>query len=149
MGGTDERSEEGPPMVATAQPLPDNTEVRPRAQRRRFSPKEKLRIIREYEMLADGEKGAYLRREGLYASVIATWRKSYERNGELGLLPKKRGRKGRDPLEITIKKLTRQNERLSKKLEQAKLVIDVQKKLAEILGIELPKTDPIEDEELE
>jgi transposase-like protein len=106
--------------------------------RRRFSAGYKLRILKQYETCTQpGEVGALLRREGLYSSNINTWRRQRD-EGELhGLSPKKRGRKAKDinPLTKEVARLERENAKLTKKLQQAETIIEVQKKISEILGI--------------
>jgi len=110
-------------------------EVVPKAKRRTFSTKYKVRILNEHEACIEpGEKGALLRREGLYSSHITTWRRQRER-GELdGLKPKKRGPQ-KDVQAAKIAQLERENERLSRRLEQTELIIEVQKKVSQILGL--------------
>jgi transposase len=117
--------------------LPD-PEVVPKAERRRFSAEYKRRILQEAEAcMQPGEVGALLRREGLYSSHLSTWRQQ-RRRGELqGLTPAQRGRKA-DPQAAEIARLQRENERLKAQLERAELIIDVQKKLSQMLG--LPET---------
>lgn len=117
--------------------LPD-PEVVPKAERRRFSAEYKRRILRAADACTQpGEVGALLRREGLYSSHLTTWRQQ-RRRGELqGLTPAKRGRKA-DPQAAEIARLQRENERLKAQLERAELIIDVQKKLSQMLG--LPET---------
>jgi transposase len=111
-------------------------EVVPKAQRRQFSAEYKQRILQEHEACTEpGEKGALLRREGLYSSHITTWRRQRERGELAGLAPKKRGVKAGPQAEENVR-LRRENERLKKRLEQAELIIEVQKKVSQILGIE-------------
>ncbi|MGB9619438.1 MAG: IS3 family transposase [Armatimonadota bacterium] len=122
--------------------LPD-TEVLPKAQRRQYSAEYKRRILEEYEACQEaGEKGALLRQEGLYTSHITTWRRQRERGELEGLKPQKRGPKA-DPQATELTRLRRENERLRKRLEQAELIIEVQKKVSQILG------NPLETEELD
>jgi transposase-like protein len=121
-------------------------EVVAKAQRRQFSAAYKTRILREAEACAGtGQIGALLRREGLYSSHLTQWRK-LRAQGALGALAaKKRGPKPvRDAREREIAKLSRENARLRRKLAQAEAVIEVQKKLSEILGISL--NPPARDE---
>lgn len=119
------------------------TEVMAKAKRKQFSAAEKLRILREVDACqGSGEIGALLRREGIYSSYLTTWRRQRER-GELdGLAPQKRGPKP-DPQAIEIERLRRENARLQERLRQAELIIDVQKKVAWMLGetTEAPEQD--------
>ncbi len=119
------------------QPMP-KTEVVSKPRRKQFSAAERLRILREVEACqGSGEIGALLRREGIYSSYLTTWRKQKER-GELdGLSPQKRGPKA-DPQAIELAKLRRKNERLQKKLQQAELIIDIQKKSRRYWGFRWP-----------
>ena len=120
-----------------------NTEVVAKAKRKRFTAAEKLRILREVDACqGSGEVGALLRREGIYSSYLTTWRRQRER-GELdGLAPHKRGPKP-NPEAIELAKLRRENARLQERLRRAELIIDVQKKVARMLGetIETPELD--------
>lgn len=122
-----------------------NTEVVPKAKRRRFTAAEKLRVLREAEACrGSGEIGALLRREGLYSSYLTTWRRQQELGELEGLSPQKRGPKP-DPQAVELAKLRRENERLQARLERAELIIDVQKKVAQMLGetIEAPSLDDL------
>lgn len=121
--------------ASTAAPPPD-PEVLEKPKRRRFDAAYKLRIVREADA-SPGQVGALLRREGLYSSHLTTWRKQ-RAAGELeGLTPQKRGRKGngRDPMADLVAQRDREIRRLQKRLERAEMIIDVQKKIAELLGI--------------
>lgn len=114
--------------------LPD-PEVVPQARRRRFTAAYKLRILEEADQCSErGQIGALLRREGLYSSNLTNWRRQRARGQLAALKPKKRGRKP-DPQAAELAALRKENERLRKQLEQAELIIDVQKKLAEALGL--------------
>jgi len=122
-------------------------EVKERPVRRHFTTEYKLRILEEADACSEpGETGALLRREGLYSSSLATWRRQRREGTLAGLNPKKRGRKGDDEATREIKRLRRENEKLRQQLEQAKTVIEVQKKLSDVLGITLPKTEAIEED---
>jgi transposase-like protein len=114
-------------------------EVEPKAKRRQFSAEYKARILREADACAGtGQLGALLRREGLYSSHLTEWRRLRARGALHALAAKKRGRKPvRDARDREIEKLSRENARLRRKLAQAEAVIEVQKKLSEILGIPL------------
>ena len=117
---------------------PPNPEVAATAKRRQFSPSERRRILAAADRCDKiGEIGALLRREGIYSSQLATWRKQREATERAGLEPKKRGRKA-DPAIAEARRvaeLTRENERLRHKLAQAHTIIDVQKKLCTLLGL--------------
>ncbi len=119
---------------------PPDPEVLAKAARRRFTAEYKLRVL----TLADacnepGCLGKLLRREGLYASNLNTWRSQRDLGVLSALAPKKRGRKEsvRDLLHAENEKLRKENERLSSRLRQAEIIIDVQKKISQILGIPL------------
>ena len=117
---------------------PPGPEVEPKAKRRQFSASYKARVLEEIDR-KPGETGAILRREGLYSSHLTSWRKQ-RRNGTLkALSAKKRGRKGKSAAELENEKLRRQVARLERELERAQTIIDTPKKLAEILGVDLPK----------
>ena len=109
-----------------------DVEVPEKATRRRFAPEYKARILAEYERLADGEKGALLRREGLYSSLISEWRKQAAR-GAVESLSKKRGRRGPDPKDRQIARLSADNERLRAELATKDKVIEVQRKVSALL----------------
>jgi len=119
-------------------------QVTPKAKRRRFSAEYKLRILAEADACTErGAIGALLRREGLYSSHLDKWRKQRDRGALAGLRGQKRGRKP-DPQAAEIARLQRENEQLRSRLEQAEQIIDVQKKLAELLGTmsaETPSSD--------
>lgn len=118
--------------------------------RRKYTADFKLRVLRDAdEALASGEPGAIgalCRREGIYSSHLVTWRKQRE-GGELAALtPKKRGRKPtKNPLAEEVARLEREKAKLEEKLRKAEIVIDVQKKVAALLGTPFPETP--EDEE--
>ena len=115
--------------------IPD-PEVVPKAKRRRFSAKYKQRILEEADNCTEpGQTGALLRREGLYSSHLSTWRRQRDRGLVQSLSPKKRGRKRKDELEREVVRLERENERLQASLEQAEMIIEVQKKLSRLLGL--------------
>ena len=117
-------------------------EILPRAKRRQFSAEYKLRILEEVDACTKrGEIGALLRREGLYSSHLSKWRQQRTLGQLEGLSPKKRGRKAPDPAEVELARLRQENERLSARLEQAEIIIDVQKKLSRLLGLTEDKTE--------
>ena len=112
-------------------------EVEVRPSRRRFPAAYKLKILEEIER-SPGHGGAILRREGLYSSHLTAWRRQ-RREGTLRALGSKRGGKGPSPAEQENAKLRREIERLRRELEKAEVIIDAPKKLAELLGVDLPK----------
>jgi len=121
--------------------VPD-PEVTAKPARRRFTADYKRSVVDQADACQDaGAIGALLRREGLYSSHLSTWRRQV-RQGELAALtPKKRGRKTTvSPLVEENRKLVAANARLTKRLENAELIIDVQKKLAALLGRPIPDT---------
>src|SRR5438094_452269 len=107
-------------------------EVPERARNRSFSPSYKLRILTEYETLDKQGKGALLRREGLYSSLIAEWRKQRDK-GALAALAQKRGRPEVEPVERENARLRRQNQRLEAELDKARHVIRIQGELSALL----------------
>ena len=149
-GGTEGgRSPTGvPPATAAApegvggngKPIPDPA-VSEKPVRRRFTAEYKLRVLREVDRsTGPGQLGALLRREGLYSSHLTTWRKQREEGTLAGLTPKRRGRKANPDAALIAEnqRLNRETQRLAAKLRQAEAIIEVQKKLSEILGIPLP-----------
>lgn len=136
-----------PPVVLAAAPIvaptvPADPEVAATAKRRQFSGRERRRILAAADRCsAPGEIGALLRREGIYSSQLAAWRKKRMAMGRTGLDSQKRGRKA-DPAIAEARReeaLTKENKRLRHQLAQAHTIIDVQKKLCTLLG--LPTAD--------
>lgn len=129
------------PNGKVSEKMPD-TEVVAKAKHRQYTAEYKLKILRELDgSQGTGETGALLRREGLYSSHLTKWRRQRER-GELGgLTPQKRGPKA-DPQSVELAKLQRENERLRERLRQAELIIEVQKKVAQMLGVPIEGTQP-------
>jgi transposase len=120
--------------------VPD-PEVLPRAARRQFSAEYKLRIVEEADRCTKrGEIGALLRREGLYSSHLDKWRTLRARGQLPGSATGKRGRKPKDPAEEENEHLRKENEQLRTRLEQAELIIDVQKKISLLLGLMTTET---------
>jgi transposase len=120
--------------------MPD-TEVVEKAKRRQYTAEYKLRILHDLDTCkGTGEKGALLRREGLYSSLVSKWRQQREQGSLEGLGAHKRGPKA-DPRAAEIARLQRENERLRKRLERAELIIDVQKKVAQMLGVAVEEHD--------
>lgn len=114
---------------------PPDPEVPERPQRRRFTVEYKLRVLAECDAAAPGTIAAILRRKGLYSSHLDAFRKQRDAGSLVGSSPT-RGRK-RNPFTAENAKLRRENERLRRDLDNARLVIDVQKKVAKLLGIPL------------
>jgi transposase len=115
-------------------------EVDPKAQRRQFSAKYKLDILkRADECTAPGALGALLRSEGLYSSHLSTWRKQRDASELAGLTPKKRGRKRIevDARDRKITELQRENAKLTARAERAEALVELQKKVAALLGTPL------------
>ena len=115
-------------------------EVVPRAKRRRFTAGYKLRIVEEADRCSEpGEVGALLRREGLYSSHLSNWRRQ-RAEGELrALAERKRGRKAQGQQVHELDELRREKEQLQIRLQQAELIIEVQKKVSQLLGLSTPK----------
>lgn len=118
---------------------PPDPEVPERPERRRFSAEYKLRILEETDKASTGEIGAILRREGLYSSLLTTWR-AQRREGTLVAFSRKRGPEP-NPLAKENARLRRENEKLRRDLEAARLVIDVQKKVSRLLPPETGETN--------
>jgi transposase len=118
------------------------TEVTEKATRRKFTAKYKLRILEAVEACTEpGEVGALLRREGLYTSHLTHWR-SARRSGSLGALaPQKRGPKvvEADPRDMRIIELERDLRKATARADRAEALVDIQKKVSQILGIVLPE----------
>ena len=122
-------------------------EVVAKAKRRSFTAEYKQRILQEADSVAatPGGIGALLRREGLYSSHLVTWRRERQAGILEALKPRKRGRQSEpNPLAEENQKLPRQVGQLTEKLRKAEIIIDVQKKVATLLGHPLPDVDPEE-----
>jgi len=122
-----------------------NSEVVAKPKRRTYTAEYKQRILEEAEASAAtrGGLGALLRREGLYSSLLTYWRRERAKGVLEALTPQKRGPKSKhDPLEEENQKLRRQNARLTEDLRKAQIIIDVQKKVAALLGNPIPEQDP-------
>lgn len=136
--------------------MPDSTEESPKkpdaqvpevpekASRRQFDAAYKVRILEEADRCTEpGQLGELLRREGLYSSLLATWRKQRDEGALNGLRAKKRGRKPRphDAKDQELARLRREKQELEERLRQAEAIIEVQKKVSEILRIPLDRPD--------
>ena len=122
---------------------PPDPEVVPVAMRRRFSAQEKLRILEEADQCSElGEIGALLRREGIYSSYLSRWRRARERGQLQALSSKARGPKPANDKALVeeVAQLQQEKERLQGRLAQAEAIIEIQKKLSQLLGLS-PESD--------
>jgi transposase-like protein len=138
--GVEERSDETPSAGGRAPSVRPDPEVVAKPKRRRFTAEYRLRVLEEAEQCSEpGEVGQLLRREGLYSSHLTAWRKA-RRDGALrGLSSKKRGAKPKasNPLEPKVRELEAKVARLEKDLHTAHTILDVQEKVAGLLGFSL------------
>ena len=128
--------------VVVPGPMTSEVEVLAKAARRRFSAEYKFKILREAEACTQpGEFGALLRREALYSSNVRTWREQRERGELLGLTPKRRGPapKTKNPLAPKVAALEREVTRHKARADRAEALVELQKKVAEFLGIALQR----------
>lgn len=135
-----------------SRPTPERTEgavpdpeVVPKAGRRHYTAEYKAKVLREADACTElGAIGALLRREGLYSSLLTTWRRERERGELEALAPKKRGRKPtRDAKDLEIEQLRRENAKLQEQLRIARLIDQAQKKVHEIFGVALPNPEDV------
>lgn len=118
-----------------------DTEVVPKAKRREFSLAYKNQILTEVDSCTQaGQIGSILRREGLYSSHLTTWRRQRER----GKLAGSRGRPAKAEAEQEVSRLRQENKQLQHRLAQAEAVIDIQKKVSQLIGLTLPNSQPDE-----
>ena len=130
---------------AGAPGVPDPA-VEAKAKRRRFTAEYKVRILREVERVKEsGEIGAILRREGLYSSLLTQWRRDRDRVAKAGLAARKRGPKAK-AVDPKVKQLERENAKLRRRNERVELMLSIQKKASELLGIPLNPHDPDEND---
>jgi transposase len=137
-------AEAGAAPTSASRPDP---EVVAKPKRRTFTAEYKQRILQEADRAAasSGGVGALLRREGLYSSHLVTWRRERQAGIREALKPRKRGRRSeRNPLAEENQKLRRQVGQLTEKLRKAEIIIDVQKKVAALLGNPIPDVGPEE-----
>jgi len=137
-------TEDGRRPTVVPAPAAANPEISERPKRRTFSIEEKLRILAETDRASgSGEIGAILRREGLYSSVLSDWRRQRDAGAYEGLRPAKRGPKPDtgNPFAAELDLIRRENSRLKQRLERAEAIIDLQKKVSELLGIPLAPID--------
>jgi len=131
------------PTVVPA-PSAGSPELSNRPRRRTFTAQDKLRILTETDRAADtGGVGAILRREGIYSSTLGDWRRLRAAGAFGALVPVKRGPKTAEPNPLAgeLAFVQRENARLTRRLARAEAIIDVQKKVAELLGIPLAPSD--------
>lgn len=124
--------------------LVSEVEVLAKAARRRFTMEYKRRVLREADACkGSGEVGALLRREGLYSSHLSAWRQARERGELAGASSRKRGPVPRvvDSRDKRIVELERENGKLRRRAERAEALVEVQKKVSELLGIQLDQPD--------
>jgi len=127
----------------TTTALPD-PEVRPKAKHRQFTAEYKKRILDEADACTTAtQRGALVRREGLYSSHLFAWRRQRAQGTLDGLAPKKRG-PTTDPRVTENTRLQRENERLQAQLQRAETIIEVQKKLSQLLGLSTETIPPDE-----
>jgi len=144
MGGTEGARRATGVTPIMREPDPPDPEVPENKPRRRFTAKYKLQILEEADACTEpGQIGALLRREGLYSSNLTTWRRQRDEGQLQGLSPKKRGRKAKavNPLAQRVAELERETQQLRNKLKKAEIIIEVQKKISEILGIPQDQTE--------
>jgi transposase len=139
--------------AASERSKPAETPAQP--SKRVYTPAYKARVLDELARVRqEGEKGAVgalFRREGLTWATVLRWEEARAQAGQAGLEPKTKGRPPKDGKDAVARKqaqenerLRKQNEKLQAELEKAKIIIEVQKKLSALLGIEVP-TDPDKD----
>lgn len=116
----------------TRSPQEPDPQVPERAHLRRFSAFYKQKILSEYEGLGKAGKGALLRREGLYSSLISEWRKQRDQ-GALAGLAQKRDRPETDPREREVVRLRKELAHVERELDKARKVIEIQSKLSALL----------------
>lgn len=116
-------------------------EVVPKATRRQWSAAEKLRIVQQADTCTQpGQIGALLRREGMYSSQLTTWRRLRAQGQLQALSPQQRGPKPTTSADDELATLRRENVRLQTQLARAETIIEVQKKVSQLLGISTPET---------
>ena len=132
--------------MSTAQvsPVRPEVEVLAKARRRRFTAEKKAAILREADACTQpGEVAALLRREGLYSSHLTAWRAARKRGGLAGSAERKRGPKAQPPdaRDKRIVALERETRKLAARAERAEALVDLQKKVAALLGRPIPEED--------
>ena len=130
--------------IQAVTPAATSPELSERPHRRIFTVQDKLRILAETDRAAQtGGVGAILRREGLYSSALTDWRRQRDAGAFSALAPHKRGRKTAavNPLAAELALVQRDHARLARRLACAEAIIEVQKKVAALLGIPLEPSD--------
>ena len=138
--GVEERSDETPSAGVGSDPARPDPEVVAKPTRRQFTAQYRLRILEEADRCTEpGEVGRLLRREGLYSSHLTAWRKARLKGSLQGLTSKTRGAKPaeRNPLDAKVRALEAKVARLEKELHTAHTILDVQGKVAGLLGFSL------------
>ena len=130
-------TKEGRRPTLVSAPSAESSELSDRPRRRTFTAADKLRILGEVDRVGVGGSGAILRREGLYSSTLTDWRRQRDAGAYEALKAVKRGPKGlaSNPLAAEHAQLLRDNKRLTLRLQRAEAVIDIQKKVALLLGL--------------
>jgi transposase len=127
------------PAAPEARPTPPNPEVLERARRRQFTASYKLRIVEEADRcVVDGQLGILLRREGLYSSHLAQWRRHRAEGTLAALAPQRRGHPATPINPAEVARLRQDNERLARQLATAETIIEIQKKVSTLFGLTLP-----------
>jgi len=136
-------TEEGRRPTPVSAPPAAEPELLVRPRRRTFTAADKIRILGEIDRAEPGGSGAILRREGLYSSALTDWRRQRDAGAYEALKAVRRGPKVAEvnPLAAEHAQLVRENKRLTLQLRRAEAVIDIQKKVALLLGL------PIESDE--
>jgi transposase-like protein len=134
------------PAAKTPGPVPQATEEVAPPRRRSFTAAFKLKVLAEADACTEpGEVGALLRRHGLYSSHLTDWRRQRDEGALSGLAPKKRGRKAaaKNPLAEENSKLQRELAKATARAERAEGLVALQKKMAELLGEEIPPEEEL------
>ncbi len=137
-GGAENEEGRRPTLVSAPPAASPEFVDRPR-RRRTFTAADKLRILGEIDRAGPGGGGAILRREGIYSSALTDWRRQRDAGAYEALKAVKRGPKRveANPMAAEHAQLMRENRRLTLQLRRAEAVIDIQKKVALLLGLEI------------
>jgi transposase len=133
------------PAESGARPTPPDPEVLERARRRQFTAGYKLRILEEADRCSmPGQLGILLRREGLYSSHLAEWRRHRAQGTLAALAPHRRGQPAPSINPAEFARLRHENERLARQLATAETIIEIQKKVSALFGLTQPSTNDSE-----